>query len=81
MQLSSPAQLFEEKSFLLTTPLLYQQRCQHYVREPKVVAEAPGVVLVSTQVSFLPEVFAVGKSDKKMKIEGRAVKGETLPRS
>lgn len=62
-QLSNPAQLFEEKSFLLAawTPLLY---CQHYVREPKVIARTPGV-LGSMQVSFLPEVFAVGKSDKK----------------
>lgn len=48
--------------------------------EPKVVAEAPGVVLGSTQVSFLPQVFAVGKSDKKMRIEGGIFKEEIIAR-
>lgn len=50
------------------------------MREPKVVAEAPGVVLGSTQVSFPPQVFAVGKSDKKMRTEGGIVKEEIIAR-
>lgn len=41
----------------------------------------PGVLLGSIQVSFLPGVFAVGKSNKKMGIEGGTVKKDTLPRS